>query len=64
MTVYESIIKVCVNDEPQQRARDIADGFGYACALLKDEYGWDVDAIVGLLDQTMSNVEDMFDNES
>ena len=59
--VYESIIKVLVSDPPQRRARDIAEGFGYACALLKDEYGWDVDAIVGLLEQTMSDVEDMFD---
>lgn len=61
MTVWESIIKVAVDDPLQRRARDIAEGIGYACALLKDEYGWDVDAIVSLLERTMNDVEDSFD---
>jgi len=59
--IYESVIKVALSDPPQRRARDIADGIGYACALLKDEYGWDVDAIVSMLEQAMSDVEDSFD---
>lgn len=58
--VYESIIKVTVTDEPGRRARDIADGIGYACALLADEYGWDCEAIVSVLERVMDNVEDDF----
>ncbi len=59
--IYEAIIKVNVADPAGKRARDIADGIGYACALLMDEYGFDCDAIVGLLEQTMNEVEDVFD---
>lgn len=62
--LWEAIIKVNVNDDPALRARDIADGIGYACALLKDEYGWDVDAIVGLLERTMNDTEDSFDADA
>lgn len=58
--MYEAVIKVAVTDPPQKRARDIVEGFGYACALLKDEYGYDCDAIISALERTMNDVEDMF----
>ena len=55
--VFEAIIKVVVSDPPEKRAREIAEGIGYACALLHDEYGWSVEQIVNALEQVSSNVE-------
>jgi len=55
---YEAVIKVCRTDEPGLRARAIAEGIGYACALLHDEYGWPVDQIESLLERTLDNIYD------
>ena len=55
---WEAVIKVNVTDEPSRRARDIADGIGYACALLMDEYGWSADAIRELLERYTDDVAD------
>lgn len=55
---YEAVIKVTVGDPPERRARDIADGLGYACALLMDEYGWAADAIADVLERIADEVQD------
>jgi len=57
-TLYEAVIKIDRADEPAVRARAIAEGIGYACALLHDEYGWSADQIESLLEQTIDNVHD------
>jgi hypothetical protein len=44
-------------DPPEKRAREIAEGIGYACALLHDEYGWSADKILGMLEAHESNIE-------
>ena len=59
--VYESVIKVVVSDPPERRARDIADGIGYACALLMDEYGWSADRIS---DTLMAAQDEAYDQEA
>jgi hypothetical protein len=51
MSLLEAVIKVRVDDPPERRARDIAEGIGYACALLMDEYGWTADAIADVLER-------------
>ncbi len=56
--LWEAIIKVNVRDEPWRRAQDIADGLGYACALLMDEYEWTAEGIVGELERVIDNVQD------
>jgi len=56
--IYESIIKVYVGDPPERRARDIAEGIGYACCLLMDEYGWTANAIQDVLEREIDNVQD------
>jgi hypothetical protein len=58
MTMWEAIIKVDVADDPERRSRDIADGIGYACALLGDEYGRTADEIVDLLERIIDDVQD------
>ncbi len=58
MTVWESIIKVDVADEPARRARDIEEGIGYACALLHDVYGWRADHITDVLERVIDTVQD------
>lgn len=60
-TYYEAVIKVDRNDEPAKRARDIAEGLRYACALLQDEYGWTATAIDDVL-QSVS--DDLYDEEA
>ena len=54
----EAVIKVNVTDTEANRARDIADGIGYACALLHDEYGWSADRIAELLERVTDDVAD------
>ena len=56
--VFEAIIKVRVDDPPERRARDIAEGIGYACCLLMDEYGWTANAIQDVLEREIDNVQD------
>lgn len=56
--VFEAVIKVLVSDPPEKRAREIAEGLGYACALLHDEYGWSVAAITDALERLIDNVQD------
>ena len=58
MTVWESIIKVDVADEPARRARDIEEGIGYACALLMDEYGRSGDDVQNLLERYIGDAQD------
>jgi hypothetical protein len=58
MTLYEAVIKVNRDEPPSRRARDIAEGIGYACALLHDEYAWTADAIEELLERTIADVRD------
>lgn len=61
MSVYEAIIEVRREDEPHRRAQDIADGIGYACALLADEYEWSADEIQGVLERV---IDEAHDNET
>jgi hypothetical protein len=56
--VYEAVIKVRPGDPPQRQARDIAEGIGYACALLADVYCWRAEAITDLLERTIDDVYD------
>lgn len=56
--LYEAVIKVDVKDEPRIRARDIAEGLGYACALLMDEYGWSATDIANRLEEVADDVWD------
>jgi hypothetical protein len=56
--MYEAVIKVRCDDPPATRARDIAEGIGYACALLHDEYGWPSERIADLLENVTTNVYD------
>jgi hypothetical protein len=58
VTVWESIVKVAPADPKAKRARDIADGIGYACALLVDEYGWTPDDIERRLDAIVNDAYD------
>jgi hypothetical protein len=59
--VYESVIKVNVTDLPEKRAQLIAEGIGYACALLMDEYGWNADRIADVLERV---TDEMYDQEA
>jgi hypothetical protein len=56
--MYEAVIKVRVEDPPERRAQDIAEGIGYACALLMDEYGWRADDIQDVLERVTDDVQD------
>jgi hypothetical protein len=58
VTVWESINKVDVADEPARRARDIEEGIGYACALLMDEYGRSGDDVQNLLERYIGDAQD------
>jgi hypothetical protein len=59
--VYESVIKVRLEDAPEKRARDIEEGIGYACALLMDEYERSAVQIEEVLSRA---ADDMYDEES
>jgi hypothetical protein len=61
LSYYEAIIKVNLSDDPEKRALGIAEGIGYACALLMDEYGWKADAIAEVLERT---ADDVYDEEA
>jgi hypothetical protein len=56
--MYEAVIKVRLVDPPAARARDIAEGIGYACALLTDEYGWTAELVAELLERVTDDVAD------
>lgn len=56
--VWEAVIKVDTADPPERRASDIADGIGYACALLLDEYGWSAEKIAGILERVTDEITD------
>lgn len=58
--IYEAVIKVLVSDPPDKRSRDIAEGIGYACALLMDEYGWSADQIESAV---QPYIDDAYDQE-
>lgn len=60
--VYESLIKVNVADDPAKRRRDIEDGFGYAVAILMDEYGATATEVQMLLEQEIDNAIDREDS--
>ena len=53
---YLAVVKVALDDPPEKRAREIADGIGYAAALLQDEYGWDADRIEDMLNAAVDEV--------
>lgn len=55
---YEAVIKVNRDDEPKKRATDIAEGLGYAVALLQDEYGWSADRIEAVLEGVIDDARD------
>jgi hypothetical protein len=59
--IYESVIKVNVTDLPEKRAQLIAEGIGYACALLMDEYGWSAERIEDVLERV---TDEMYDQEA
>lgn len=61
--IYESIIKVVVSDPPEKRGREIAEGIGYACALLHDEYGWTAEQITDHLERICDGAEDDYGDE-
>ena len=56
--IYESVVKVLTSDPPERRARDIAEGIGYASALLMDEYGWSGEAVQDILENVICDVLD------
>lgn len=56
--MYEAIIKVRVEDDPAKRRRDIEEGFGYAVAILMDEYGATADEVQSLLEREIDNAHD------
>jgi len=58
VTLYEAVIKVNREDTSAKRASDIADGIGYACALLLDEYEWEVDDVVVMREDHANGVQD------
>lgn len=64
MSVWEAVIKVDTTSEPARRASDIAEGIGYACALLRDEYGWRPSAITRVLNRVIDDVEDAGDHDA
>jgi len=55
---YEAVIKVAVSDAPEKRACDIEVGIGYAAMLLLDEYGWTPHRIADVLERTIDEVTD------
>ena len=61
MSRYEAIIKVNLDDPTWKRGRDIADGLGYACALLMDEYEWTADGIADALERVIDEIRDTWD---
>jgi hypothetical protein len=56
--LYEAIVKVNVRDPEKRRAKDIADGIGYAICLLQDEYGWSADQIECEIDFHLENASE------
>lgn len=59
-SVYEAVIKVNRADNENRRARDIAEGIGYAIALLQDEYGWTATDIENAV---QPHLDDAYDRE-
>src|SRR2546430_2466049 len=55
---YQAIIKINPTDTPERQASDIADGIGYACALLLDEHGWSAERVADLLERVTDEVAD------
>ena len=58
MTIYESLIKVNIADEPGRRASDIASGLAYAAVILIDEYQYTLDQVQDALDDARQSAED------
>jgi hypothetical protein len=58
--LWEAVIKVNVHDPEPRRARDIANGIGYAIALLQDEYGQSADEIESAV---QPHIDDAYDRE-
>jgi hypothetical protein len=58
--LWEAVIKVNVHDPEPRRARDIADGIGYAVCLLQDEYGWSATDIENAV---QPHIDDAYDRE-
>jgi hypothetical protein len=62
VTLYESLIKVDVTDDPSVRIRDIKEGLAYTAVMLIDEYGLSFDAVSDALADAQSAAEDEWYN--